>query len=369
MSALTPTPAPLTAREKPAPASTAPASPVVSVIILNYNGRRWLERCLSSLQAQTLGGQLEIIIADNQSTDGSDVLAQDLLKNIPRSQFIQHGANLGFCEGNNRAARQAQGRYLFFLNNDTWLEPECLERLLNTVEAQGADAGTPLMLNYEDDSIQSSGAAGFDLFGFFSLQTPVTDPCPLFVVGGCSYLIRNDLFRQLGGFDAAFFMYAEEYDLSWRLWLSGHHAILVPSARLHHRGAAQSNPAGGDRVVEVRTTDQKRFFANRNNLFVLLKNAQHLLLLLVPLQLLWLGAEALLLLLMTRRWSHVRHAYVEAVTECVRHRHHIRAERRRLAAMRKRGDFWMLRFFRLRLNRWDLALQLGRHGLPTVDRS
>ncbi len=102
---------------------------------------------------------------------------------------------------------------------------------------------------------------------------------------GCAYLIRRELFEALGRFDPEFFMFADEFDLSWRVWISGHRAMAVPSARLHHRGAAQVNPAGGGATVEFRTSDTKRFYANRNSLLVLLKNARHLLLLLVPLQL------------------------------------------------------------------------------------
>jgi hypothetical protein len=140
----------------------------------------------------------------------------------------------------------------------------------------------------------------------------------------------------------------------------------VPSARLHHRGAANVNPAGGGKVVELRTSDTKRFYANRNNLLVLLKNARNFLLLLVPLQLLFLAAEAVLGLVLVRRASFVRRAYVDAVADCWRLRRHIAAERRRLRLLRRRGDVWMLRFFRLRLNRWDELLRVARLGRPRV---
>ena len=120
---------------------------------------------------------------------------------------------------------------------------------------------------------------------------------------GCAYLIRRELFQQLGRFDPEFFMFADELDLSWRVWISGQRAIAVPSARLHHRGAAQVNPAGGGSAVEFRTSDTKRFYSNRNGLLVLLKNAHLFLLLLVPLQLGLLAVEALAALLLVRRWS------------------------------------------------------------------
>lgn len=342
------------------------APPLVSVIVLNYNGATWLPRCLESLRAQTAFPQIEVIVADNASPDHSDQLATELMKSWPKKLVVQHGSNLGFCAGNNRAATLAKGKYLFFLNNDTWLEPLCLEKLVATVQIMGAQAGTPLMLNYEDDTIQSSGGAGFDVFGLMSLERPHASAREIFVAGGCSYLVLRVAFERLGGFDATFFMYADEYDLSWRLWLSGGVIVSVPDARLHHRGAASVNPAGGEKATELRTSDTKRFYTNRNGLLLLLKNCQNILLVLVLLQLLLLALEASVSLVLVRRWSFVRRAYLEAVLSCWKLRSHVISERKRNSALRQRNDWQMFRFFRLRLNRWEELKNLRRLGLPKV---
>ncbi len=277
--------------------------PLISVIVLNYNGAPWLDRCLTSLRNQTIFDTLEILVADNASPDGSDRLAAGLMTGWQNARVVQHGENLGFCEGNNRAARQARGRYLFFLNNDTWMEPDCLERLVKTVKEQGAQAGEPLILDYDDSSSLCAVGEGFDLFGLLSIGPPGSKPRPVFVVGGCSYLIERQLFEEIGGFDPAFFMYADEYDLSWRLWVAGARAILAPTARLHHRSAANVNPKGGSEILEFRTSDAKRFYTNRNCLLVVLKNCQHFLLLMFPLQLVLLASEALASLVLIRRWG------------------------------------------------------------------
>ena len=341
--------------------------PLLSVIIINYNGATWLERCLASLRSQTLFDRLEIIVADNDSPDHSDNLAAGLMKGWGNARIVQHGANLGYSAGNNRAALQARGRYLFFLNNDTWLEPDCLERLVTETEAARATAAAPLVMNYLDGAIQSTGSNGFDLFGLLSGSSGRPQRREIFVAEGCSLLIDREWFRKLGGFDDRFFMYADEYDLCWRCWLAGGKVVLAPTARVHHRGAATVNPRGREQVVEARTSDSKRYYANRNNLVVLLKNSQHLLLVLVPLQLALLTAEALVMLAWTRRWTHVRRAYAQALADCWRLRGHILAERRRLRALRKHGDFWMLRFLRGRLNRWREVRRFRRFGLPKVD--
>ncbi len=345
---------------------SSPASIRASVIVLNYNGARWLERCLNSLRAQTIFDRIEVIVADNVSTDGSEQLGKRMVEAWPSGVFMQHGQNLGYCEGNNRAAEAAHGQHLLFLNNDTWLEPDCLEKLLAEVERTGAGAASPLVLNYDDDSFQSSGAFGYDLFGLASTRAVSTQTREVLMPEGCAYLIRRELFQQLGRFDPEFFMFADELDLSWRVWISGQRAIAVPSARLHHRGAAQVNPAGGGSAVEFRTSDTKRFYSNRNGLLVLLKNARLLLLLLVPLQLCLLAVEALAALLLVRRWAFVKRAYLDALADCWRLRGHILAERRRLQQLRRRGDLFMLRFLQWRLNRWDELQRLRRFGVPRV---
>lgn len=340
--------------------------PLLSVVILNYNGAHWLERCLNSLRAQTIFDQLQVILADNASSDSSEQLGRPIVESWPGGCFIQHGQNLGYCGGNNRAAEAARGQYLLFLNNDTRLEPRCLELLLAEVQRTGAAAAGPLILNYEDDSFQSLGAFGFDLFGLASTRALAAETRDVLMPEGCAYLIQRDLFNELGRFDPEFFMFADEFDLSWRVWISGHRAIAVPSARLHHRGAAQVNPAGGGATVEFRTSDTKRFYANRNSLLVLLKNVRCLLLLLVPLQLGLLILEAIASLVLVRRWSFVKRAYWDAVADCCRLRGHILAERRRIRQFRRRGDLWMLRFLRARLNRWDELQRLRRLGVPKV---
>ncbi len=339
---------------------------LISVVILNYNGAQWLGRCLDSLRAQTIHARLEIILADNRSTDGSDQLAQGLVHGRSRELFLQHGENLGYCEGNNRAARQAQGRYLFFLNNDTWLEPACLETLLREVQAADAHAATPLVLNYHDSSFQSLGAQGLDLFGLTSTRQPYGTTRAVFMPEGCSYLIERELFAKLGGFDPVLFMFSDELDLSWRLWTAGYKAVGVPSAILHHRGAANVNPKGASEVVEFRTSDTKRYYANRNGLLVVAKNAQHLLVLMLWAQLILLLIEALVAWVLIGRWSFVRRAYWNAVAEWWRLRHHIRKERARIAQLRRRSDWWMLRFLRWRPNRLDEVIRMRRMGRPKV---
>jgi GT2 family glycosyltransferase len=341
-------------------------TPSISVIVLNYNGTDWIERCLGSLLTQTIFSQCEIIVADNASSDGSGALAAKILAAWPNGRYVDNGSNLGYCEGNNRAAEGAAGEYLFFLNNDTWLQPDCLEKLLTAVREQRATAGTPYVMEYETQDHQWLGATGFDLFGLPSMARPYQGIRELFMPPGCSFLIRRDAFVRLGRFDQVLFMYADELDLSWRVWISGGRAIGVADARLHHRGAVQVNPQGRKTVVEFRTSDKKRFYANRNVLLVTLKNVQFLLFFLAIFQVLYLGIECMAMAVVTRRWSFFRKTYLDALSSCWGARRHILNERKRLRGIRQRGDWFMLRFLRWRFNRWDELERIWMYGFPKI---
>lgn len=187
------------------------------------------------------------------------------------------------------------------------------------------------------------------------------------VMAGPGMLFDAKRFWELGGFDSQFKFYAEEYDFCWRIWIAGGKILQVPSARMHHRGAATVNPEGYRELVELRTSDTKRYYANRNNLLVLFKNAQHLLLLAAPLQVALLCAETFFVGALTRRWSHIKRAFFEPLRDCWRLRRHILRERRRIRNLRTRGDLWMLRFLRARLNRWGELSRFRQYRGLKVD--
>jgi hypothetical protein len=344
----------------------ADGQPLVSIIVLNCNGANWLPKCFESIKAQTILHQIETVMVDNNSTDDSVAVARKLLTDFPSACIVRNSENLGFCEGNNSGARPAKGRWLLFLNNDTWLEPDCMEKLIAGTEKISAAASTPLVLNYPDNSYQDFGFYGFDFFGLPSPSAVATHTREIFIAGGCSYLIRADAFNQLGMFDADYFIYSDDADLSWRVWIAGYKVAGIFEAKLHHRGAAGVNPSGGITTVEFRTNDRKRFLTNRNCLLTLLKNGQHMLLAIIPLIAL-LFLESLAGALLLRRWSFVRASFWSVLRDCWRLRSHISRHRKRIATFRKRSDFWMLRFFKLRLNRWDEVKRTIKFGPPRVD--
>src|SRR6185436_4940576 len=126
---------------------------------------------------------------DNKSSDGSDQFAAQWLERTGRGRVVQNGANLFYTGANNNGAAVATGKYLLFLNNDTWLEPDCLEKLFDGVEAANADSASPLVLNYDDQSFQNIGGAGFDWFGIGYSEPFALEPKEIFCSPGCSLLI------------------------------------------------------------------------------------------------------------------------------------------------------------------------------------
>ena len=104
-------------------------------------------------------------MVDNLSPDGSAQLATEWARRAQNVRLIANETNLYFCGGNNRGAAAATGKYLFFLNNDTWLERDCLATLFREVEAADAEAAMPLVFNYDDETYQSLGGDGLDIFG------------------------------------------------------------------------------------------------------------------------------------------------------------------------------------------------------------
>jgi GT2 family glycosyltransferase len=341
--------------------------PLVSIVVLNCNGANWLPKCFESIKAQTISNQIETIMVDNNSTDDSVAVARKLLIDFPSAFIVRNSENLGFCEGNNSGARIAKGRWLLFLNNDTWLENDCMEKLIAGTEKLGATASTPLVLNYPDNSYQDFGFYGFDFFGLPSPSAIATETREIFIAGGCSYLIRADVFNQLGMFDAEYFIYSDDADLSWHVWLAGYKVVGIFEAKLHHRGAAGVNPSGGITTVEFRTNDRKRFLTNRNCILTLLKNGQHILLLPILPLIALLFVESIVGASVLRRWSFARASFWGVLRDCWRLRAHISRQRKNVASFRKHSDFWMLRFFKLRLNRWFEIKRALKFGLPRVD--
>jgi GT2 family glycosyltransferase len=210
----------------------------VSVVLVNYNGRHHLERCLPSLAA-TRDVAVETLVVDNGSTDGS---LEWLAAHHPEVRVLPMGANLGFGAANRRGIEAASSEYVALLNTDTVVEPDWLRPLLTTLMAEpgiGAACST-LRLMAHSDLLNARGGGmtklglGFD-HGFGQPadgDAPELAEC-LFPTAA-AVLMRRREFEAVGGFDSEFFMYHEDVDLGWRLWLEGLRVVVVRDSVVRH---------------------------------------------------------------------------------------------------------------------------------------
>lgn len=213
-------------------------SPTVSVVLLNWNGAHLLPTCLASLRHQTFQG-FEIITPDNGSTDGSlELLARD----YPEVQVLKFDHNRGFCLAMNDGMRAARGEFIFSLNNDTELDPTCLQELVQAMRTH-PDVGicATKMVYYDDPSlINSAGLAcapdgvvvdigrGGPDSEWFNHPREVLGAC----AGACLY--RRTMLDEIGLFDPDYFISYEDIDIAWRAQLMGWRAWYVPTAIVKH---------------------------------------------------------------------------------------------------------------------------------------
>ncbi|NLW32992.1 MAG: glycosyltransferase family 2 protein [Fibrobacter sp.] len=212
--------------------------PLVSVIILNWNGKNHIVECLSSVTASTYSN-LEIIVVDNNSTDNS----LDLIQGFKNISLIRNPHNIGFCAGNNKGFAYAKGKYIVTLNNDTAVNPHWLEKPVELLER---DNSIGIISCRQMDYFNHNKINGlfhyadkhlsFSSFGFGELIQDKHLKSGLVIgANGASSIFRKTLINSIGGFDERFFAYHEDCDISMRAFLSGWKCLYVPEAVIFHK--------------------------------------------------------------------------------------------------------------------------------------
>ena len=249
------------------------SSPPVSIVIVTWNALPLLKQCLPSVVASDYP-DLQIILADNASTDGSAEWAR---KHFPQVEVVRHPENWMFCRGNNEALPHASGKYVVLLNNDVEVPRGWLHPLVAAMEADPRVAAVqPKMLQHGDRSrFEYAGASGgyLDRLGypfargriFFTMEDDhgqYDDARDVFWASGAALMLRRSALDEVGLLDEQFVMHMEEIDLCWRLHRAGYRVRVVPSSVVYHIGGG-SLPQGNARKV---------YFNFRNSLLLLFKN-------------------------------------------------------------------------------------------------
>jgi len=256
--------------------------PLVSVIVVNWNGKAYLEECLNSLRHQTFS-DFEVIVVDNGSTDGSFEYLQSHSPEF--GHLLRNEENVGFARGNNQAIRVAKGKYIALLNNDARADSHWLEELLRAAEEDGRvgmlaskiylQGSSKIIDNvghliYMDGLNRGRGRLEVDQ-GQFDKEEEILFP------SGCAALYRREMLEEIGLFDEDFFAYGDDTDVGLKGRLAGWKCLYVPEAIVHHRYSQSSGSY----------SPLKAFYVERNRVWVAVKYFPLSLLMKSPLYTLW----------------------------------------------------------------------------------
>ena len=227
----------------------------LSVIIVNYNVKYFLEQCLHSVQKACVGIDAEVIVADNNSTDGSKVYLEDKFTNV---KFIWNSDNIGFAKANNQALEKATGNFILFLNPDTILAEDCIEKCLHFFDLNkpaGAIGirmvdGSGNFLKESKRAFPSPLTSLFKLSGLARLfprskmfaryhlgHLTENKNHQVDVLAGAFMMIPKKILDEVGNFDERFFMYGEDVDLSYRIQKAGYkNYYFAESSIIHFKG-------------------------------------------------------------------------------------------------------------------------------------
>jgi GT2 family glycosyltransferase len=230
----------------------------ISIIIVNWNSRVYLEKCIESILAHIGCATYETIVIDSGSFDGCDVM---LRENYPFVRFIQSRENLGFAQANNHAFRESIGDSVLFLNPDVELLGPALEplhgqlmslqdagivgcRLLNsdgTVQSSCIQAMPTILNKVLDSDFLRMTCPKSHLWGMAALFEESVKPREVEAISGACLMVKRTAFEQVGGFSEDYFMYAEDIDLSYKIRKAGYKNYYVPNVSVVHHGGSSSD--------------------------------------------------------------------------------------------------------------------------------
>ena len=266
---------------------------LVSVIIVNYNGETLLKRCVEAV-LQNKYPNFEIIVIDNGSKDGSPLCLKELEKQHSNVRVILLDKNYGPAYARNRGAEKANGIYLAFLDNDTVPDENWLVPLVETMEKDVSVGACQckLLLFKEPDKFDYAGDY-LSQFGFLVQQVQggekdvgqADQKVEILSAKSAAMIIRRNVFKKIGGFDEDYFIYLEETDLGWRIWLIGYKVIFVPESKVYHEFGTTS-------IIDPKLQNfNAKFHGTKNYIMTLVKNLGTMnLMKILPLHILsWIG--------------------------------------------------------------------------------
>jgi len=233
---------------------------LVSIVVINWNGKKWLERCFDSLLSQTYKN-FEIVLVDNNSEDGSIEFVKRKYTNV---KIISNSRNLGYASGKNIGISNSNGEYILSLDNDTWIDANLIEQMVDFYKSNDFDVIGPLENGYDNLPIKNH-ILKIDPCGHcVYLEKNNSGKNNFYLAGNCLFF-KKSLYIETGGFDDKFFAYFEEVDWFWRLNLLKKSFGVANKLFVHHAG-------GGSTGVGMKIKYKLFLWRNQNTLQMLLKN-------------------------------------------------------------------------------------------------
>ncbi len=226
----------------------------LSIIILNYNTKQLLDNCLASIKKSKTSFQLETIVADNGSTDGS---LEMLMQKYPDLILVDNGSNLGFAKGNNQAIKIARGRFILLLNSDTTVEENTFDKTIKYLNAHpevGAMGGKVLLPDgtldkacrrkFPNPANSFLRLFGLKKFSNYNIAGSIDEEMEVDAVMGAFMVVPKTVIDKVGTLDEEYFMYGEDLDWCWRIKQAGYKVIYNPKAQITHYkyGSSQNIP-------------------------------------------------------------------------------------------------------------------------------
>ncbi|MEM2618598.1 MAG: glycosyltransferase family 2 protein [Candidatus Hadarchaeales archaeon] len=218
--------------------------PLVSIVILNYNGKEFVDRCLHSV-LNTDYPNFEVIFVDNASTDRSLEHAKKKFGHDPRLKFVANDKNYGFAGGNNIGLDHACGEYIVFLNNDTQVDSNWLSELIQVMDSDSSigAAQSKLLMMHDPKRIDACGLM-LTPYGILLERGSgevdsgqYDETAEIFAAKGAAIAVKREVLNEVGPFDKDYFVFSEDVDLCWRIWLRGYRVVLVPKSIVFHEMA------------------------------------------------------------------------------------------------------------------------------------
>ena len=333
--------------------------PQVSVVVVTYNGERYIASLLDSLAADHVSPSFDVLVIDNASTDATADIVTARAASNPYVRLKRSPTNLGYAGGVNLALEMSKAPYVAVINQDCVVTPGWLTAPVAELERDATvGAVTGLMLLADSDRINAAGqdvhitGLGFNRKLRRSAGEAGTNPGRVSGIHGGSLFIRRELLEEMGGWDDSGFLYHEDVDLSWLLILMGYELLFVPASVIRHDYHLTMYP-------------EKLYLLERNRLAMVLTHLR-------PLTRIMLFPVLALTELMMWGYCTIRgmgflRAKASSYGWLLSHRADLAARREHVNRLRVRSDWAVVRRARWNYN-WDQFLTLGRERRPSTRR-